>query len=110
MPAGNGRTRGIILVVAGALLFVVNAGVSRVIQSAGVESTTLTTIRCTGTALVLLVIVAARRELRTLLPGTVAEGVTIVAFGITGVALVQWLYFVAIDRLPVGIALLLEFT
>ena len=34
----------------------------------------------------------------------------LVAFGITGVALVQWLYFVAIDRLPVGIALLLEFT
>ena len=99
-----------LLVVAGALLFVVNAGVSRVIQSAGVESTTLTTIRCTGTAVVLLVIVAARRELRTVLPSTLAEGVAVVAFGITGVALVQWLYFVAIDRLPVGIALLLEFT
>ena len=34
----------------------------------------------------------------------------IVGFGITGVALVQYFYFVAIDRLPVGIALLLEFT
>jgi drug/metabolite transporter (DMT)-like permease len=30
--------------------------------------------------------------------------------GIAGAAMVQWLYFVAIDRLPVGIALLLEFT
>jgi drug/metabolite transporter (DMT)-like permease len=36
--------------------------------------------------------------------------VVIAAFGITGVALVQYLYFVAVDRLPVGIALLLEFT
>ena len=30
--------------------------------------------------------------------------------GIVGAALIQWLYFIAIDRLPVGIALLLEFT
>jgi len=97
-------------VLLGATLFVVNAGVSRVIQSAGVESTTLTTIRCSGTAVVLLLVVAARRELRLLVPSSWAEAATTIAFGITGVALVQWLYFVAIDRLPVGIALLLEFT
>ena len=30
-------------------------------------------------------------------------------FGIAGVALVQWLYFVSIGRLPIGIALLLEY-
>ena len=30
-------------------------------------------------------------------------------FGIAGVAFVQWLYFVSIDRLPIGIALLLEY-
>ena len=34
----------------------------------------------------------------------------LVAFGIVGVALVQWLYFVAIHNLPVGVALLIEFT
>ncbi len=110
MPAPRSPARGVVLVVTGASLFVLNAGVSRVIQSAGVESTTLTTIRCTGTAIVLLLIVAARRDLGSLVPRTVREGLTTVAFGITGVALVQWLYFVAIDRLPVGIALLLEFT
>ena len=69
--------RGVVLVVAGALLFVVNAGVSRVIQSAGVESTTLTTIRCTGTAVVLLVVVAARRELQTLVPRSLREAVNV---------------------------------
>jgi drug/metabolite transporter (DMT)-like permease len=30
--------------------------------------------------------------------------------GVVGAALIQWFYFVAIDRLPVGIAILLEFT
>jgi drug/metabolite transporter (DMT)-like permease len=33
----------------------------------------------------------------------------LVLFGVTGVAFVQWLYFVAIERLPVGIALLIQF-
>ena len=32
------------------------------------------------------------------------------AFGLVGIALVQWLYFVAIENLPVGVALLIEFT
>ena len=31
-------------------------------------------------------------------------------YGVVGIAMVQWLYFVAIARLPVGVALLLEFT
>ena len=30
--------------------------------------------------------------------------------GMTGAAMIHWLYLTAIDRLPVGIALLLEFT
>ena len=33
-----------------------------------------------------------------------------VLYGVVGFALVQWLYFVAIERLPIGIGLLLEFT
>jgi drug/metabolite transporter (DMT)-like permease len=31
-------------------------------------------------------------------------------FGLTGVAFVQWFYFLAIHRLPLGIALLIQFT
>jgi drug/metabolite transporter (DMT)-like permease len=31
------------------------------------------------------------------------------AAGVAGIGLVQWLYFVALGRLPVGIALLLEY-
>ncbi|MBA3265918.1 MAG: EamA family transporter [Nocardioidaceae bacterium] len=101
--------RGYALVATGAALFVLNAGVSRVIQAAGVDSMTLTTVRCTGTSLVLLALLAARREsLR--LPRSGREVAVVIGFGISGVALVQYFYFVAIDRLPVGVALLLEFT
>jgi drug/metabolite transporter (DMT)-like permease len=35
--------------------------------------------------------------------------VLVVAHGLIGVAALQWTYFVAIDRLPVGMALLLEY-
>ena len=38
------------------------------------------------------------------------EWPAIVVLGLSGAAFLQWLYFVALDRLPVGIALLLEFT
>ncbi len=109
MAAGRDVRRGSLLVVVGAVLFSINAGVSRVIQTAGVASTTLTTVRCTGTALVLSTVVLARGE-RLRLPRGGREVARVIGFGITGVALVQWFYFVAIDRLPVGIALLLQFT
>jgi drug/metabolite transporter (DMT)-like permease len=109
MPAASDARRGYALVMSGAVLFVVNAGVSRVIQAAGVDSALLTSVRCTGTAVVLLAIVAVRRE-RLALPRTMRELAVVLGFGVTGVALVQYFYFVAIDRLPVGIALLLEFT
>ncbi len=109
MPTVRSPRRGYLLVCTGAVLFVMNAGVSRAIQAAGVDSMTLTTVRCTGTAMVLLAVVLWRRE-RLRLPGSAREVAVIVGFAISGVALVQYLYFVAIDRLPVGIALLLEFT
>jgi drug/metabolite transporter (DMT)-like permease len=109
MPVARDIRRGYLLVVSGSLLFVMNAGVSRVIQRAGLDSMLLTSIRCTGTAVVLLAIVAIRRE-RLTLPTSMRELALVLGFGVTGVALVQYFYFVAIDRLPVGIALLLEFT
>jgi drug/metabolite transporter (DMT)-like permease len=109
MSGRRDRRRGYLLVASAAALFTINAGVSRVIQNAGVESTTLTSVRCTGTALVLVAVVLARGE-RLRFPRGRREIARVIGFGITGVALVQWFYFVAIDRLPVGIALLLQFT
>ncbi len=99
---------GLTLVVLGATLFIVNAGVSRVALRAGVDPVTLTTIRVTGTFVVLLLFAALFRP-SALRPPRGRLGLLIVAHGLIGVAALQWTYFVAIDRLPVGMALLLEY-
>lgn len=109
MPSTRNARRGYSLIAIAGVLFVFNTGITRVLQAAGIESMTLTTVRCTGTAVCLIGVVLIRGE-RLHLPRGWRECVTVAAFGITGVALVQYLYFVAVDRLPVGIALLLEFT
>lgn len=99
---------GFALVLLGATLFIVNAGVSRVTLRNGVDPLTLTSIRVTGTALVLL-LAAVLFHRSALRPPTGRLGVLLVAHGLIGVAALQWTYFVAIDRLPVGMALLLEY-
>ncbi|HET7734575.1 MAG TPA: DMT family transporter [Nocardioidaceae bacterium] len=99
---------GVTLVLLGAGLFIVNAGVSRVALRAGVDASVLTTVRVTGTLAVLLLIAAlVRRE--ALNPPRGRLAVLVVAHGLVGVAALQWTYFVAIERLPVGMALLLEY-
>lgn len=91
-----------------AVFFSVNASMSKVALEAGVEPSVLAALRSTGAALILLVAVLV------LAPGRLRIGLRelpfLIALGVAGGALVQWLYFTAIDRLPVGIALLLEFT
>lgn len=99
---------GFALVLAGASMFIVNAGVSRVALRSGVDPVSLTTIRVTGTAVVLLVVAALFRR-SALRPPAGRLRLLLVAHGLVGVAALQWTYFVAIDRLPVGMALLLEY-
>ncbi|HZJ05834.1 MAG TPA: EamA family transporter [Nocardioidaceae bacterium] len=107
MPTRN-PAFGFALVITGALLFIVNAGVSRVALRAGVDPVSLTTVRVTVT-LVVLVVVAAVFRRDALRPPSGRLGLLLVVHGLVGVAALQWTYFVAIDRLPVGMALLLEY-
>jgi drug/metabolite transporter (DMT)-like permease len=99
---------GVLLAVAAAVLFAVNGIVSKVALQSGISSLELVSARSAGTAVILLGITAlanpaalrvSRRELGFL-----------ALYGLTGIAMVQWLYFVAIQRMPVGIALLFEYT
>ena len=99
---------GFALVGLGALLFIVNAGVSRVVLRTTVDPAELTVLRITGTALVLLLAALGFRR-SSLRPPSGRLGALLVVHGLVGVAALQWTYFVAIDRLPVGLALLLEF-
>ena len=99
---------GYALVGLGALLFIINAGVSRVVLRSGVSALELTTIRITGTAVVLL-LGASVLDRTALRPPTGRLALLLLLHGLVGVAALQWTYFVAIDRLPVGLALLLEY-
>jgi drug/metabolite transporter (DMT)-like permease len=112
LPAEEGRFDeraglGYAMVAVAATLFAVNGTVSKVVLGSGLSSLELTQIRSTGAAAGLLafLLLFARARLRV----DRRELFFLVAFGITGVAFVQWLYFVAIERLPVGIALLIQF-
>ncbi|MET0882716.1 MAG: DMT family transporter [Acidimicrobiales bacterium] len=96
------------LVLTGATLFGINATVSKVVLAAGIEPARLTALRCTGAALGLLFVLKGLRPTILWMPRR--EWPAIVVLGLSGAAFLQWLYFVALDRLPVGIALLLEFT
>jgi drug/metabolite transporter (DMT)-like permease len=110
-PAREHRSehrRGYVLVLVGATLFGVNASVSKVVLDGGLEPARLTALRCTGAALGVLFVLKVLRPTPLRLPRR--DWRNIVVLGLSGAALLQWLYFVALDRLPVGIALLLEFT
>jgi drug/metabolite transporter (DMT)-like permease len=98
---------GYAMVWTAATLFAVNGVVSKVILESGVSSLRLAQARSAGAliGLGLLVLVVARRQLHVRRD----ELVSLAVFGIVGLALVQLLYFLAIRRLPIGIALLIEY-
>ncbi len=96
------------MVATAATLFAVNGSVSKVVLDSGLSSLELAQIRTTCAALGLLVFLLAFARARLRVGRR--EVLFLIAFGIVGVALVQYLYFVAIHNLPVGVALLIEFT
>ena len=91
-----------------AALFGLNAGVSRIPLRGGTPTDTFTTVRITTAflAFVLIALVVDRSALRV--PRGRALWL-ISGLGIAGFAGVQWTYNVAINRLPLSIALLLEY-
>lgn len=100
---------GYAMTIAAATMFAVNGAVSKIaLDASEIGTLRWTELRSTGGFVGLaigLAVIAPRRlriERRDL--GRFAF------YGIVGFALVQWLYFVAIDRLPIGIGLLFEFT
>jgi drug/metabolite transporter (DMT)-like permease len=97
------------MVTAASTLFAINGTVSKLILTGSeITSLRLTELRATGAfvGLAAFLLVTAPRLLRV----AREEVALLVFYGIVGFALVQWLYLVAIERLPIGIGLLLEFT
>jgi drug/metabolite transporter (DMT)-like permease len=99
--------RGYAMVWTAALLFGINGTVSKVVLESGITSLELTQVRSTGAFLGFACALALTAPGR--LRVTLRELGFLVVFGVTGLAFVQWFYFLSIHRLPVGIALLIEY-
>ncbi|MHB8187161.1 MAG: EamA family transporter [Dermatophilaceae bacterium] len=108
MTRSSGSSTGVLFAVGAAALFAVNGNVSKVALLNGISALELVSVRSAGTALILLGITALRSP-AALRVGRRELGF-LALYGVTGIAMVQWLYFVAIQRMPVGIALLFEYT
>jgi drug/metabolite transporter (DMT)-like permease len=107
-PARHRRPRiGYAMAATAATLWAVNGTVSKVILASGISSLRLSQVRTTGAlvGLVIVLLVTAPERLRVRL----RELPFFALFGIAGLALVQWFYFLAIHRLAIGIALLIQY-
>jgi drug/metabolite transporter (DMT)-like permease len=110
-PAGQSDDRsrlGYAMVATAATLFAVNGSVMKVTLDSGLTPIELAQIRHTCAALLFLGFLVAvapsrlrvgRRELAFL-----------IVFGLVCIAFQQWLYLVAIENVPIGVALLIVFT
>lgn len=103
------KTWGLCLAVLSSICFGASGPFGKALINAGFDPLQAVWLRIVGAAVVLAAIVlvlrgvARLRELRPFLPH-------LVVYGLTGVAGCQACYFIAASRLPVGIAILLEFT
>lgn len=98
---------GYAMVLAATALWGINGSLAKAALGSGLSSLRLTEVRSTGAALVLVGALAVVRP-RTLRI-TRDELPFLLLFGVAGLAFVQLLYFVAIHRLEIGVALLIQY-
>ncbi len=106
--ASSHQLVGVLMVAAAAVLFSLNGTVSKIVLTNGLSSQQLVETRCAAAAVVFFIAAVARD--RTGLRVDRRELAFLAVYGVVGIAMVQWLYFVAISRMPVSITLLVEFT
>jgi drug/metabolite transporter (DMT)-like permease len=99
---------GYLFALLAAALFGANGSLAKLIIEAGLSPMQLTQFRTLGTAVLAggILLVTDRQAFR--MPPR--RLLTMAVLGVVGVALLQWTYAAAIQLLPVGIALLLEYT
>ncbi|MBA9005681.1 EamA family transporter [Thermomonospora cellulosilytica] len=100
---------GLTLAVISSICFGASGPFGKALIGAGLDPLQAVWVRVTGAALVLVPLVLVLRGRRAA-AGARAHWPALAAYGAVAVAACQGLYFVAASRLPVGIAILLEFT
>ncbi|WP_372406194.1 DMT family transporter [Streptomyces luteireticuli] len=103
MQTSQGRGVGLGLALVSALAFGGSGVAAKPLIEAGLDPLHVVWLRATGAALVLLPVAWRHRALVRRRPALLA------GFGLLGVAGVQTCYFAAISRIPVGVALLVEY-
>ncbi|MGK5548062.1 EamA family transporter [Streptomyces sp. URMC 127] len=103
MHASHGRSAGLGLALVSALAFGGSGVAAKPLIQAGLDPLHVVWLRAAGAALVLLPVAWRHRVLVTRRPALLA------GFGLLAVAGVQACYFAAISRIPVGVALLVEY-
>ena len=99
---------GYALLLTATVMFALNGTVVKSILLSGVSAVTLSETRAMGAFVILFVIVAITRPQALRIRR--GEWKLLLAYGVIGVSMTQFLYFVAIERMPIGIALIIEFT
>ncbi len=92
----------------GLIFFAINGPVAKLALINGLQSAELSAFRIQGAFIFLLV--AALLVSRNQLKFTRNEILPLIGYGFFGVAMTQFLYFVAIRRIEVGVALIIEYT
>ena len=99
---------GYIYMTVGLFFFAVNGPVAKLALINGLESAQLSAFRIEGAFICLLLaaLFVSRKELKV----KRNEILPLIGYGFFGVAMTQFLYFVAIKRIEVGVALIIEYT
>ena len=110
MTARSARSpaRGAMYALTAAALFGFNGSVAKVVIEAGLTPAQVTVMRSAATVILAggCLVVTGRAHFR--ISGREVAGFALL--GIAGLAMLQWLYAAAISLLPVGVALLIEYT
>lgn len=102
-PAARSRSLGLSIALLSAFAFGGSGPAAKPLIQAGLDPLHVTWLRVAGAALVTLPLLWRHRALLRSHPGLLA------GFGLLAVAGVQAFYFAALSRIPVGVALLIEY-
>ncbi|UVS80996.1 DMT family transporter [Actinokineospora sp. UTMC 2448] len=107
-PITRHHARGTVFILSASVAFASSGPLAKPAMQAGLSPMQVAALRAALAAAVLLAVVSAT------MPGVLRvrreQWPLLVAYGLTGVAAVQALFFIAVSRLPVGVAMLLEYT
>lgn len=106
-PDAGRAAVGVAMYLVAALLFAFNGVLSKSALNAGLDPVHLTELRNGGAMVILVIYVTLREPARLRIRR--GELPFLIAYGVIAFTLVQFLYFLTISRLPVGIGTLLAF-